>query len=111
VEAYESGTLKRLAVRPSFNASDAAWGDRSRKGDYFRNHDIIVINTRSLDVIANTSRLLEDKPGPRSVSFNGPRFHLDTTEKWVSWAGWEFYLNFERDMGSYFPIFMNTSHF
>ena len=72
VDAWKNGTLKRtLPV-----VSD--WATRSIKGK---------------------RRDIDDRAGPRTVHFDGPRCRLDEAEQYVSWMGWAYYLSFERDMG------------
>jgi primary-amine oxidase len=82
VRAYRSGTLRRLPKRPDQDPSrtDYAWSTRKRPA-----------GARDRD--------LDDRPGPRSVSFAGVRFRLDKKQGYVSWMGWGVYLGFDRDMG------------
>jgi primary-amine oxidase len=42
---------------------------------------------------------LDERAGPRQVSFNGPRYRVDKDNQWLTWMGWAFYLSFARDMG------------
>lgn len=44
-------------------------------------------------------RDLDNLPGPRSVSFGGLRFRLDSKLQYISWMGWGMYFGFDRDMG------------
>ncbi|KZV97864.1 amine oxidase catalytic domain-containing protein [Exidia glandulosa HHB12029] len=74
VQAFDNGTLEIEHI-PDI---DPAWTTRVRKGD---------------------PRDLDDKAGPRAVSFAGHRFRVDTDQRYVSWMGWDFYLGFDRDMG------------
>ncbi|KAJ7196797.1 amine oxidase catalytic domain-containing protein [Mycena pura] len=76
--AYWNGTLQRSARPDVPPASEETWAGRERKG---------------------LKRDLDDRAGPRQVSFNGPRFRVDEDNQWVSWMGWSFYLSFARDMG------------
>ncbi|KAF7325587.1 Amine oxidase catalytic domain-containing protein [Mycena kentingensis (nom. inval.)] len=78
LEAYNNGTLQRSAHPDAPTSSDSGWAARDRRG---------------------TVRDLDERAGPRQVSFNGPRFRVDEKEQWVSWMGWSFYLSFARDMG------------
>lgn len=73
VQAFDNGTLEIEHI-PDI---DPAWTTRVRKGD---------------------PRDLDDKAGPRAVSFAGHRFRVDTDQRYVSWMGWDFYLGFDRDM-------------
>ncbi|KAH8919795.1 amine oxidase catalytic domain-containing protein [Atractiella rhizophila] len=73
--AFHAGELKRAPL--PFDPSDA-WATRHKRG---------------------APRDLEELPGPRSVSFNKPRFRVDREKGEVQWLGWEFWLGFERDMG------------
>lgn len=76
-----NGTLKRSSLpETSEDAPDdnLSWATRERKG---------------------TKRDLDERAGPRQVSFNGPRYRIDEDNQWVSWMGWSFYLSFARDMG------------
>ncbi|KAJ7683677.1 amine oxidase catalytic domain-containing protein [Mycena rosella] len=78
LEAFQNGTLKR-STHPDFPSADEdTWASRERKG---------------------APRDLDDRAGPRQVSFNGPRYRVDKDNQWVSWMGWSFYLSFARDMG------------
>ncbi|KAJ7067387.1 amine oxidase catalytic domain-containing protein [Mycena amicta] len=78
LEAYTNGTLKR-SKQPEVPApGEEAWAARGRRG---------------------TPRDLDERAGPRQVSFNGPRFRVDEANHWVSWMGWAFYISFARDMG------------
>ena len=70
--AWERGELKGSPPEPY------DWATRSIKGE---------------------RRDLDDRAGPRTVQFDGPRYRLDQKEQYVSWMGWAFYLSFERDMG------------
>ncbi|KAJ7644759.1 amine oxidase catalytic domain-containing protein [Roridomyces roridus] len=78
IEAYRNGTLKRSKAPDVPPTSETTWADRARRG---------------------APRDLDDRAGPRQVSFNGPRYRVDKAEQWVSWMGWSFYLSFARDMG------------
>ncbi|ORY25514.1 copper amine oxidase [Naematelia encephala] len=49
--------------------------------------------------IKGNARDLDDRAGPRTVQFDGPRYRLDEKEDYITWMGWAFYLSFERDMG------------
>ena len=73
-EAWKRGELVRSLPDPE----GGAWATRAIKGQ-----------TRDLD----------DRPGPRTVQFGGPRYRLDEDEQYVTWMGWSFYIGFERDMG------------
>ncbi|RXK35243.1 hypothetical protein M231_07497 [Tremella mesenterica] len=73
--AWKQGLLKR------FKPDLSSWASRQIRG---------------------RQRDLDDRQGPRSVQFSGPRFRVDIKEDWVSWMGWNFYLSFERDMGLHF---------
>jgi primary-amine oxidase len=70
--AWESGNLVRSLPE------DTTWATRAIQGK---------------------PRDLDDKPGPRSVLFDGARYRVDKEEGWVSWLGWNFYTSFHRDMG------------
>ncbi|KAJ6544977.1 amine oxidase catalytic domain-containing protein [Mycena vulgaris] len=78
MEAYLNGTLKRSNHPDTPSADEETWSGRERKG---------------------AKRDLDERAGPRQVSFNGPRYRVDTDNQWVSWMGWSFYLSFARDMG------------
>ncbi len=71
-EAWSNGTLKRQLPESS------DWATRSIKGE---------------------RRDLDDRAGPRTVQFDGPRYRFDEKEGYVTWMGWAFYTSFERDMG------------
>jgi primary-amine oxidase len=73
-----NGTLKRSSSPDSPVGEEESWSGRERKG---------------------RKRDLDERAGPRQVSFNGPRFRVDKDNQWVSWMGWSFYLSFARDMG------------
>ncbi|KAH7102240.1 amine oxidase catalytic domain-containing protein [Auriculariales sp. MPI-PUGE-AT-0066] len=75
VEAYHDGTL---TVIPQKDTSATNWTSRARRGPL-----------RDLDL----------RPGPRMVTFGGPRFRVDQEKQFVSWMGWELYMGFGRDMG------------
>lgn len=77
VEAYTNGTLIRFP-RPTLPSSNDTWASRRRRG---------------------APRDLDHLPGPRSVSFAGPRFRVDREQGYISWLGWGMYLRFDRDMG------------
>ncbi|KAJ7679225.1 amine oxidase catalytic domain-containing protein [Mycena polygramma] len=78
LEAYSNGTLKRSSRPDAPKAEEESWSGRERKG---------------------LQRDLDERAGPRQVSFNGPRYRVDRDNQWVSWMGWAFYLSFGRDMG------------
>ncbi|KAJ6561792.1 amine oxidase catalytic domain-containing protein [Mycena capillaripes] len=78
LEAYSNGTLKRSSRPDAPTVEEESWSGRERKG---------------------TPRDLDERAGPRQVSFNGPRYRVDEAEQWVTWMGWAFYLSFARDMG------------
>ncbi|KAJ7759342.1 amine oxidase catalytic domain-containing protein [Mycena maculata] len=78
MEAYSNGTLKRSRSPDAPAADEEAWAGRERRG---------------------AKRDLDERAGPRQVSFNGPRYKIDKENQWVSWLGWSFYLSFARDMG------------
>lgn len=70
MEAFNNGTLKR-STHPDEDAKSGAdlpgddtWATRERKG-----------NKRELD----------ERAGPKSVSFDGPRYKADKKEGFVSW--------------------------
>ncbi|KAJ7025764.1 amine oxidase catalytic domain-containing protein [Mycena alexandri] len=68
-----------LGTLPTFLPADEEfWAGRARRGQ---------------------KRDLDERAGPRQVSFNGPRYRVDKDNQWVSWMGWSFYLSFARDMG------------
>ena len=73
MEVWKNGTLK---PEPTADLSD--WASRSIKGQ---------------------RRDLDDRAGPRSVAFDGPRYRVDREQGYVTWMGWTFYTSFERDMG------------
>ncbi len=77
LEAYRNGTLIRVTI-PANQTSDISWSTRKKVG-----------HQRDLDHL----------PGPRSVSFAGLRFRVDTASQYISWMGWGLYLSFDRDMG------------
>ncbi|KAJ7168667.1 amine oxidase catalytic domain-containing protein [Mycena filopes] len=78
LQAYTNGTLKRSHMPDAPSAEEASWASRARRG---------------------TKRDLDERAGPRQVSFNGPRYRVDRANQYVSWMGWSFYLSFARDMG------------
>ncbi|KAJ7846914.1 amine oxidase catalytic domain-containing protein [Mycena leptocephala] len=78
LEAYLNGTLKRSSPPYAPVGEEESWAGRERKGH---------------------KRDLDERAGPRQVSFNGPRYRVDKDNQWVSWMGWSFYLSFARDMG------------
>ncbi|KAJ7015772.1 amine oxidase catalytic domain-containing protein [Mycena alexandri] len=78
LEAYSNGTLKRSSPPDIPTADEEFWAGRARRGQ---------------------KRDLDERAGPRQVSFNGPRYRVDKDNQWVSWMGWSFYLSFARDMG------------
>lgn len=57
-----------------------------------------VCYTLRLTNSLGTRRELDHLPGPRHVTFNGPRFRVDKEKQFVTWMGWSFYLGFDRDM-------------
>lgn len=77
LEAYHNGTLVRL---PSLKNATTSWSSRYRPE-------------------RSALRDLDHLPGPRSVSFGGLRFRVDTDLQYVSWLGWGLYLGFDRDTG------------
>ncbi|KAJ7472719.1 amine oxidase catalytic domain-containing protein [Mycena latifolia] len=78
MDAYTSGALKRSSP-PDVPADDEeTWASRARRG---------------------APRDLDERAGPRQVSFNGPRYRVDKENQWVTWMGWSVYLSFARDMG------------
>ncbi|KAH9914348.1 amine oxidase catalytic domain-containing protein [Fomitopsis serialis] len=77
MDAFRNGTLKRLPARP--DSHDVDWTTRKRPD--------------------SPRRDLDHLPGPRSVSFAGLRFRVDSKTQYVSWMGWGMYLGFDRDMG------------
>ncbi|KAJ7081806.1 amine oxidase catalytic domain-containing protein [Mycena belliarum] len=78
LDAYTNGSLKR-STRPDVpSADEETWTGRQRQGP---------------------PRDLDERAGPRQVSFNGPRYRVDVDNQWVSWMGWSVYLSFARDMG------------
>ncbi|KAJ6619998.1 amine oxidase catalytic domain-containing protein [Mycena sp. CBHHK59/15] len=76
--AYLDGTLKRSSAPDAPSTEEISWASRERKG---------------------AKRDLDERAGPRQISFNGPRYRVDKENQWVSWMGWSFYLSFARDMG------------
>ncbi|KAJ7340875.1 amine oxidase catalytic domain-containing protein [Mycena albidolilacea] len=78
LEAYSNGTLKRSSPPETPGADEQSWPGRERRG---------------------RKRDLDERAGPRQVSFNGPRYRVDKDNQWVTWMGWAFYLSFARDMG------------
>ncbi|KAJ7767175.1 amine oxidase catalytic domain-containing protein [Mycena metata] len=78
LEAYSNGTLKRSSPPDTPTVDEESWATRARRG---------------------RKRDLDERAGPRQVSFNGPRYRVDKDSQWVSWMGWSFYLSFARDMG------------
>jgi primary-amine oxidase len=78
MEFYRNGTLKRSSPPSAPVGEEESWAGRERKGH---------------------KRDLDERAGPRQVSFNGPRYRVDKDNQWVSWMGWSFYLSFARDMG------------
>ncbi|KAJ6507694.1 amine oxidase catalytic domain-containing protein [Mycena vitilis] len=78
LEAYSNGTLKRSSRPDAPKAEEESWSGRERRG---------------------LKRDLDERAGPRQVSFNGPRYRVDRDNQWVSWMGWAFFLSFGRDMG------------
>ncbi|KAJ7253466.1 amine oxidase catalytic domain-containing protein [Mycena rebaudengoi] len=78
LEAYRNGTLKRSAPPEAPSTEEETWAGRQRRG---------------------TPRDLDDRAGPRQISFNGPRYRVDKDNQWITWMGWSFYLSFARDMG------------
>ncbi|KAJ7741169.1 amine oxidase catalytic domain-containing protein [Mycena maculata] len=78
LEAYRNGTLKRSKSPDAPAADEESWAGLKRRG---------------------AKRDLDERAGPRQVSFNGPRFRIDKENQWIRWLGWSFYLSFARDMG------------
>ncbi|KAI5475104.1 hypothetical protein MNV49_001929 [Pseudohyphozyma bogoriensis] len=79
MEAFNAAWLSKTLVRsPKVLVEDSDWATRTRKG-----------HKRDLDHLA----------GPRSVSFDGPRFRADLEEQFITWMGWSMHLGFTRDMG------------
>lgn len=78
LEAYNTGTLRRLPSRPD-QTEDTEWTTRHRP--------------------KTAPRDLDHLPGPRQVSFAGLRFRVNKPLQYVSWMGWGLYLGFDRDMG------------
>ncbi|ORY26996.1 amine oxidase catalytic domain-containing protein [Naematelia encephala] len=76
--AWEKGELKR-SKKPLLDDA-SGWASRSR-------------------VHKGSKRDLDERAGPRSVSFDGLRFRVDQEEQYITWMGFSFYLGFERDMG------------
>ncbi|KAF8176144.1 amine oxidase catalytic domain-containing protein [Mycena galopus ATCC 62051] len=76
--AYLNGTLKRSSRPDTPEGDEKSWAGRQRRG---------------------LKRDLDERAGPRQVSFNGPRYRVDKDNQWVTWMGWSFYLSFARDMG------------
>lgn len=72
---FESGSIR---VSPKVNLTDMQWALRSVKG-----------NTRDL----------EELPAPRAYSPNGPRYRIDTAERYVSWLDWSFYISYSPEQG------------
>ncbi|KAK8847701.1 hypothetical protein IAR55_005560 [Kwoniella newhampshirensis] len=77
-QAWSNGTLMR-SKKPVIDPTDG-WTTRSRVGK-------------------GQKRDLDERAGPRSVSFDGLRFRVDQEEQYITWMGFSFYLGFERDMG------------
>ncbi|WWC69058.1 uncharacterized protein I206_102994 [Kwoniella pini CBS 10737] len=77
-DAWESGKLKR-SKKPLLDDT-SGWATRTRMN-------------------RGGNRDLDDRAGPRSVSFDGLRFRVDREEQYITWMGFSFYLGFERDMG------------
>ncbi|KAJ6512644.1 amine oxidase catalytic domain-containing protein [Mycena sanguinolenta] len=78
LHAYLNGTLKRSNPPDIPTSDEEAWAGRQRRG---------------------LKRDLDERAGPRQVSFNGARYRVDKVNQWVTWMGWSFYLSFGRDMG------------
>ncbi|KAJ6512637.1 amine oxidase catalytic domain-containing protein [Mycena sanguinolenta] len=78
LQAYMNGTLKRSSPPETPNSDEVAWAGRQRRG---------------------RKRDLDERAGPRQVSFNGARYRVDKVNQWITWMGWSFYLSFGRDMG------------
>ncbi|KAF7374336.1 Amine oxidase catalytic domain-containing protein [Mycena sanguinolenta] len=78
LEAYLNGTLKRSNLPDVPSSGEEAWAGRERRGH---------------------KRDLDERAGPRQVSFNGARYRVDKDNQWITWMGWSFYLSFGRDMG------------
>ncbi|KAJ7814419.1 amine oxidase catalytic domain-containing protein [Mycena olivaceomarginata] len=78
LEAYPNGTLKRSSPPETPGAGEQSWSGRERRG---------------------RKRDLDERAGPRQVSFNGLRYRVNKDNQWVTWMGWAFYLSFARDMG------------
>jgi len=76
--AYHNGTLKTVEGDHQRHV-ESDWSSRKRRG---------------------ATRDLDDRAGPRLVSFAGPRFRVDVERAFVSWMGWQMYLGFNRDMVS-----------
>ncbi|TIB73500.1 hypothetical protein E3Q23_03021 [Wallemia mellicola] len=72
---FESGSIR---ASPKVNLTDMQWALRSVKG-----------NTRDL----------EELPAPRAYSPNGPRYRIDTAERYVSWLDWSFYISYSPEQG------------
>ncbi|WVQ70156.1 uncharacterized protein L199_008381 [Kwoniella botswanensis] len=77
-KAWSEGKLKK-SKKPLLNDT-SEWATRTRKNKGGR-------------------RDLDDRAGPRSVSFDGLRFRVDQEEQYLTWMDWSLYLGFERDMG------------
>ncbi|KAJ6512626.1 amine oxidase catalytic domain-containing protein, partial [Mycena sanguinolenta] len=78
LQAYSDGTLKRSSSTETPSSDEEAWAGRQRRG---------------------RKRDLDERAGPRQVSFNGARYRVDKANQWITWMGWSFYLSFGRDMG------------
>ncbi|KAJ7447063.1 amine oxidase catalytic domain-containing protein [Mycena galericulata] len=78
MEAHTNGTLKRSNTPDAPVGDEESWSGRERRG---------------------AKRDLDERAGPRQVSFNGPRYRVDKGNQWVTWMRWSFYLSFARDMG------------
>ncbi|KZS98930.1 amine oxidase catalytic domain-containing protein [Sistotremastrum niveocremeum HHB9708] len=76
IGAWRNKTLERI---PYPEQGDRSWSTRKRLTSY--------------------PRELDDRAGPRSVSFNGLRFKVDREKQFVTWMGWQMFLGFDRDMG------------
>ncbi|EJU01891.1 amine oxidase catalytic domain-containing protein [Dacryopinax primogenitus] len=85
VAAFHNGTLKRL---PSPDKNTPSWSSRQRRGP---------------------APDLDDRAGPRSVSFNGLRYRVDRENQYITWMGWSMYLGFDRDMAR-FSRFRTITH-
>ena len=78
IEEFIEGSNNGTVVRHRHADMDVTWTQRTRRGP---------------------RRDLDERPGPRSVSFAGLRYRVDRAQQHVRWMGWSMYFGFDCDMG------------